>query len=334
MGKAKKSKQKKQLISLFSGAGGMDIGFTEAGFEVAFAADYDSAAVNTYNFNAGMEVAKELNLLTIGYERFKKALFDVAGPNVSPCGIIGGPPCQGFSRGNASRSGSDPRNRLAIRYANLIIDLANDFPVQFFVFENVPDILASANAEFLERLRQRLSTKFQLFESELNAHDYHVPQTRKRYFIVGIAKGRAEVQFKFPKKATALGGTVRSAIAGLPEPKLFSRGLQASDIAFHPNHWTMQPKSSRFGKSMKSGGRSFIQLEWDKPSRTVAYGNREIHIHPNSHRRLSIYEAMKLQGFPHEYQLLGNLSQQVTQVSNAVPPPLAKAIAKSILKSL
>lgn len=91
----------------------------------------------------------------------------------------------------------------------------------------------------------------------------------------------------------------------------------------------MKPKSKRFlTGEMPVGGRSFIKLEWKKPSRTVAYGNREIHVHPDGHRRLSIYEAMKLQGFPDSYRLMGTLSAQVKQISNAVPPPVAAALAK------
>ena len=73
-----------------------------------------------------------------------------------------------------------------------------------------------------------------------------------------------------------------------------------------------------------------IRLSWDKPSRTVAYGNREIHVHPSGLRRISIYEAMLLQGFPENFELKGNFSEQVTQISNAVPPPVSLAIAKSI----
>jgi adenine-specific DNA glycosylase len=92
----------------------------------------------------------------------------------------------------------------------------------------------------------------------------------------------------------------------------------------------MFPRSNKFGHSGTVQGRSFHRLSWNKPSRTVAYGHREIHVHPNGRRRLSILEAMLLQGFPQRYKLAGNLSQQVTQVSNAVPPPLARSIARSI----
>ena len=97
----------------------------------------------------------------------------------------------------------------------------------------------------------------------------------------------------------------------------------------------MVPKSPKFNNlpdpSVSNGARSFKRLFWDQPSFTVAYGHNEIHVHPDGHRRLSIYEAMMLQGFPRmEYELKGCLSDQVSLVSDAVPPPLAFALAKSI----
>src|SRR5207248_6556315 len=110
--------------------------------------------------------------------------------------------------------------------------------------------------------------------------------------------------------------------------------LKPKDIAYHPNHWTMQPKSKKFGNGfLQEGhnqGRSFRVLSWDKPSWTVAYGHREIHIHPSGKRRLSIYEAMRLQGLPKSYKLLGNLSDQIQQISDAVPSQVGKALAKQI----
>jgi DNA (cytosine-5)-methyltransferase 1 len=97
----------------------------------------------------------------------------------------------------------------------------------------------------------------------------------------------------------------------------------------------MRPKSRKFTTpgALKPGNgrnRSFKTLDWDRPSLTVAYGHREVHIHPDCHRRLSVYEAMKLQGFPDHYELIGSLSSQIVQVSEAVPPPLAYAVAASV----
>src|SRR5207253_642295 len=86
----------------------------------------------------------------------------------------------------------------------------------------------------------------------------------------------------------------------------------------------------KFATGESSDGRSFKRLKWGDVSPTVAYGNREIHVHPEGARRLTILEAMLLQGFPRDYALTGTLSAQVTQVSNAVPPPIAEAIARSL----
>ena len=92
----------------------------------------------------------------------------------------------------------------------------------------------------------------------------------------------------------------------------------------------MRPRSGKFLNGAGSTGRSFRKLTWTKPSWTVASGHRELHVHPSGSRRVSILEAMLLQGFPKKYRLLGSLSSQVSQVSNAVPPPVAAAIGKEL----
>ena len=100
----------------------------------------------------------------------------------------------------------------------------------------------------------------------------------------------------------------------------------------------MYPRSRKFtdGTLIKKPrqGRSFRVLDWDKPSLAVAYGNREIHVHPEAHRRLSVYEAMLLQGLPESYELLGTLSDQFRQISDAVPPQIAKALGDAIYATL
>ena len=96
----------------------------------------------------------------------------------------------------------------------------------------------------------------------------------------------------------------------------------------------MNPQSRKFGDgSLASGSsrrRSLQILDPSRPSWTVAYGHREVHVHPNGRRRLSVYEAMLLQGFPDDYRLCGTMSDQFRQVSDAVPPPLAAALAESV----
>lgn len=322
-----------KVISLFCGAGGMDIGFEHAGFDIAFAADFNAASVNTHNHNSAKKIAHCLNLLEVTPRQLVDKISASLTDNQLPRGIIGGPPCQGFSFANTQRSNSDPRNQLANKYADIVNTMANCYPIEFFVFENVPGIKSEENIEFLATLKRKLTKNFSLYTTELNAADFGVPQNRRRFFMVGIRR-KADIQriFTFPIGKFLHHHTVRSAIENLPEPQYFKLSLTAEQIPFHPNHWTMQPKSIRFQGEHKpiKGARSFIKLGWDKPSRTVAYGHREIHVHPNGHRRLSIYEAMRLQGFPLRYQLMGTLSEQVTQISNAVPPPVAESIAKSL----
>jgi DNA (cytosine-5)-methyltransferase 1 len=129
---------------------------------------------------------------------------------------------------------------------------------------------------------------------------------------------------------------VGDVIRKLCAPAFFSRELQTKDIPVHANHWTMRPKSDRFSQlpSAWRATRSFRLTKWDAPSPTIAFGHREIHVHPSCTRRLSIYEAMLLQGFPNAFILKGTLSDQVEQISNAVPPPLALSIAQGIRRAV
>ncbi|MBI0327663.1 DNA cytosine methyltransferase [Burkholderia plantarii] len=325
--------ERPQIISLFCGAGGMDIGFEQAGFRIIFAADYDLAAVETHNFNFRQNSAIQLDLSAVSPKEFITRLRSVC-PDAAPIGIVGGPPCQGFSRANVNRSSNDPRNQLANRYADIVNALCREFPIQFFLFENVPEITAEKNKGFLASLKRRLAKQFLLNCETLNAADFGVPQTRVRFFMAGLRRHIATGKFTFPV-AGETHRTVHATISNLPEPVYFQRNLSADDIPNHPNHWTMRPKSARFQvPQVRAGSRSFIQLDWHRPSRTVAYGHREIHVHPRGHRRLSIYEAMLLQSFPPSYQILGNLSEQVTQISNAVPPPVSRGLAIALKAQL
>lgn len=325
--------ERPKLISLFCGAGGLDLGFVQAGFDVVLAADYFQAAIDTHNLNSSCKSAVVVDLATATAADLQ-AIIEKVSPGASPVGIIGGPPCQGFSMANTKRSHDDPRNNLAKNYTKIINDLAAIYPIEFFLFENVSGLLSEANAKVLKGLRRTLSSKFTVSSSCLNSQDFGVPQSRERFLMVGLRKTEKKRRYIFPKPTTPTPKTVREVIENLPQPTFFNRKLTPKDISYHPNHWTMRPLSKRFGPNLISKGRSLIRLNWDKPSRTVAYGHREIHVHPSGLRRLSIYEAMLLQGFPANYQLSGNLSEQVTQVSNAVPPPLAQILADSIKSAI
>ena len=324
-------KNNRGLISLFCGAGGLDSGFSKEGFNTLLALDHEQSAIDSFNANHAGKVARKVDLSRYQSKKFIDLIKEVAG-EVRPIGLIGGPPCQGVSAGNSNSVPDDPRNSLMGTYLRLVNEAYNVFDIDFFVFENVPGLLRDANAARLKSLKAGLAKNFHISLQELNAKNFGVPQNRRRVVIIGFNRKRyAECDVPSVIGSESI-TTVREAIGNLPEATYFSRGLLPKDIAFHPNHWTMQPKSAKFNeKQSLITGRSFQRLDWDKPSRTVAYGHREIHVHPGGHRRVSVLEAMLLQGFDQNYVLQGSLSKQVEQVSNAVPPPLAQRIAKEIL---
>ena len=323
-----------KVISLFCGAGGLDWGFHQEGFSVPLAIDISAAAIRTHqkNFSGTHSVAADL------IELQPQGVFDLVRkvvPSKGRIGVIGGPPCQGFSRANTASYAKDPRNKLPKLYLEIVRKLQSDYIVDFVVFENVLGMRDKKHSATYRSVVNGLKKMgFEVTEKELCALDYGVPQMRRRIILSAMRAGPKFGEV-VPLKCSGV-RTVREAIGELDPPVFFDRNLTVDQIPVHVNHWTMQPKSPRFknpeGDYPES--RSFKKLKWDAPSPTVAFGHREIHVHPSGSRRLSIYEAMLLQGFPKTFVLEGNLSQQVEQVSNAVPPPLGKSIAAAVKLSL
>ncbi|WP_460115481.1 DNA cytosine methyltransferase [Pseudomonas sp. H2_D02] len=329
------------LLSLFCGAGGLDLGFERAGFDIGLAFDIRKDSIASYNHNR-VGPHKNGHCLDVRDLTLDK-LDQLHGGQFNPIGIIGGPPCQSFSRANKNPKDNDPRHDLPFVYADIIKSLNDRSPIHFFAFENVPGLNEGEHKEHFESIKAYLKDiGFNVRETIVNATDFGVPQSRERLLMVGINTDLyPDVVWKQPQKVDCdpITLTVGHAIGDLPAPTFYKRNLVKSEIAYHPNHWCMQPKSKKFTtpgalSPGKRANRSFKTLELHKPSITVAYGNREVHIHPNCLRRLSVLEAMRLQGFPDEYELLGTLSSQITQVSEAVPPPMARALAESIQLTL
>lgn len=301
--------------------------------------DASVAACLTYEHNhAGTRVLRrDLSDLPKNYviERLSELANDV-----KPVGVVGGPPCQAFSQGNGHKRDDDPRALLSESYASVLRQLNKHFSLDFFVFENVLGLKHKRHDEQFKLFKRLFaSAGFNIFEAELNAYDFGVAQVRKRLFIVGLNRSKfPDVEFEFPEPKSKSRKTVRDLIGRLPKPVFFDKSKGLAVIPFHPNHWCMVPRSNRFfDGSLEEGelqGRPFRVLRWDEPSWTVAYGHREVHVHPSAKRRLSVYEAMRLQGFPRDYELRGTLSDQIRLVSDAVPPPLAEAIARTIAKTL
>ena len=323
-----------RVVSLFSGAGGLDLGFKDSGFPVSVAVDVSAAAMRTHkrNFRRTSSFVADLTQLK------PAGLAQLVAPQIAPgqrVGIIGGPPCQGFSRANTESKSDDPRNSLPSLYLQIVKALQHMYVVEFVVFENVLGIRDKKHAATYKALVDGLLTlNLTVTEKELCALDFGVPQTRRRIVLFGMRNGQGYSEVR-PRRRRGL-RTVHQAIGGLKAPTFYRRNLDPATIPVHPNHWTMQPKSPRFANPTMSvtDGRSFKRLRWNATCPTIAFGHREIYVHPSGRRRLSILEAMRLQGFPASFVLEGNLSEQVDQVSNAVPPPLARSLAQAIRRSL
>lgn len=324
-----------KIVSLFSGAGGLDAGYRDAGFPLAFALDNSEWAIETHKRNFKDTKSIAADLIELQPSGVLEELEDVL-TDGEEIGVIGGPPCQGFSRANPTSLASDPRNHLPILYLEVVEALQKKYDVRFVLFENVLGIKDIKHTIAFEAILAKFrDLGFAERVDEFCALDFGVPQDRRRVIISAFTSAAAGIAF-LPEKSRRENLDVRTAIGDFPAPVYFERGLKPENIPFHPNHWTMRPVSKRFSEPgiAMTGTRSFRRLKWEAPSPTVAYGHREIHVHPEGHRRLSIYEAMRLQGFPPEFVLEGPLSAQVEQVSNAVPPPLARSLAEATIRSL
>jgi DNA (cytosine-5)-methyltransferase 1 len=328
------------VLSLFSGAGGLDLGFRWAGYDVRLAIDKDEAATKTYERNHPSAATHSRDLSHTRASEIAR-LWTEACPESAPVGVIGGPPCQAFSRGNARPSEDDERRDLPVRYAKLLKGLNREFSLDFFVFENVVGLLSPRHSHYYAQLLEAFEEGgFRPWPVVLDALRFGVPQRRKRLFVVGLNRRKFRSGHPEPPgdNADVAIVTVRQAIGSLPEPVYFAPALAPHLIPYHPNHWTMVPRSPKFDNGLLSGrhmnGRSFRVLRWDEPSWTICFGHREVHVHPSGDRRLSVFEAMLLQGFPRDYELVGTLSDQIRLVSDAVPPPLAFAVARTIRRYL
>ena len=324
------------LLSLYSGCGGLDLGFEQAGFKIGLAYDIDESAIASWNHNRNnSQRGTVADITTISLKDMDRH----HGEKFTPNGVIGGPPCQSFSRANLFRSPSDIRRHHVRKFFSVALRFHYyRTSLNFILMENVPELASAENGDLLKKEIERLNFHgFEVHQFLLNAIRYSVPQRRNRLFLVAIHRSTLRNPWSLPVGDGEV-ATVRDAIMGFPDPVHFKRGIDADASSFHRNHWCMNPVSKRFSDGTLipgySSGRSFKVLSWDSPSITASYGHREVHIHPDGKRRLSVYEAMSLQGFPHEYVLTGTLSAQIDQVSDAVPPPLAEAVAKGVRASL
>lgn len=306
-----------RVVSLFSGAGGLDLGFEKAGHHVIWANDNDQDSVATYQANLSENIV----------------LADVADidPKIIPDAdiLIGGLPCQGFSLANVNKVDGDARNDL---YAQFVRILQAKRP-KFFVIENVRGMLSLQKGKAFERIGDALrSSGYTIEHRVLLAADYGVPQSRIRLFVVGVREDLSPMfAYRFPEPTHSKDPkktgrkpwvTVGEALAGLPEPG------QSSKLQNH------------IGSQYKVTNRNFTGHRLtnpDKPSPTIlARGNGGGGVcaiaHPKNHRRMTVRESALVQTFPIDFKFEGALNSMYRQVGNAVPVVLAQAVASGFYK--
>lgn len=323
------------LISLFAGAGGLDLGFHQAGFRTLLANEFDTAIAPTFkaNFPNTPLLVKDISAL----QRNELP------PKDTITGIIGGPPCQSWSEGGALRGIYDPRGQLFYQYIRILREVK---PL-FFLAENVSGMLAQrhqpAVKHFLQLFRDagyRVSLRL------LNANDYEVPEDRQRVFYIGFRADLNLPPFDFPSPITprltlrdAIWDLRHSAIPALPGNRTNGNACE------QPNH------------EFFTGGFSPIFMSrnrvrtWSQPAFTVQASGRQCQLHPQAppmqkinpnlhrfapgqehlYRRLSVREAARVQTFPDSFILLyEHLNLGYKMIGNAVPPRLAYHLARAI----
>lgn len=316
-----KISDKIKVISLFSGSGGLDLGFIETGkFEIIFANDFNNSACETYRKNIGDHI------IYSDISNLKKL------PNADV--IIGGPPCQGFSLANPSRSFDDPRNQLFKEYARIITEIKP----KLFLMENVSGMATMNNGKVFELIKTELSNcGYKLYHKLLNSKDFGVPQSRNRMIIIGV-RNDIEYDFQFPQPTHNEMNykTVGDVLIKKPIPPncpnhTFSNltELNLKRLKYIPEGGSMKdcPQELQNNSDLK---RSMRRLSSEKVSYTIVHNNCDHYYHPIENRRVTIREMARIQGYPDNFVFYGSKSEQSRQVGNSVPVGLGKALANAI----
>ena len=327
-------KEKFKILSLFAGAGGLDLGFEKAGFEIVYANEYDKSIWETYEKN---------HKTPLDHRDIRKI-----DPNELPeCdGIIGGPPCQSWSEAGSLKGIDDSRGKLFFDFIRIL----KAKKPKFFVAENVSGMLSKRHQEAVNNFIELFEKAgYEMHIKLLNANDYNVPQDRLRVFYIVFRKD-LKINFKFPTpfeyKPTlkdAIYDLKDSAIPATEKNKTNGKNCKIT------NHEYMTGSFSTIYMS-----RNRVR-EWDEPSFTIQAGGRHAPIHPQApkmiqveknkrifepgkedlYRRLSVRECARIQTFPDNFTFYYNdIATAYKMIGNAVPVNLARAVAEQIKSSL
>ena len=325
-----------KLISLFCGAGGLDLGFHKAGFTTIAANEYDKKITPTYKANFPNVQLIEGDIRNVFSAEFPDA-----------DGIIGGPPCQSWSEAGALKGIKDQRGQLFYEYIRVL----RDKQPLFFVAENVSGMMAQRHSEavshFIELFQQ---AGYNLFRKMLNANDYGVAEDRDRVFFVGFRKDLGITNFNYPKPL-AQKPTLKDCIWDLKDNAIAARPKNRSngDECKVANHEYFIGDFSPIFMS-----RNRVRT-WDEPAFTVQASGRQCQLHPQApkmekickdkqrfvvgkehlYRRMTVREVARIQGFPDDFQFIyDEVNYGYKMIGNAVPVNLAYHIAMQIKQTL
>ncbi|MGB6546453.1 MAG: DNA cytosine methyltransferase, partial [Candidatus Acidiferrales bacterium] len=361
-------------IDLFAGAGGLSLGFEQAGFDVAAAIEIDPVHCGVHEFNFPNCAV----ICTDAAKTTGEQIREAAGLNGTPIDVVfGGAPCQGFSL-IGHRALDDSRNGLILEFMRLTEELG----ARYFVFENVRGLTIGKHRGLLDELIEAFDEKgYDVMAPYrvLNAADFGVPQDRRRLFLMGAKKG-----LPLPKYPVATNGprkTVWQAIGDLPDPERYAelmetdaicnakfakaseyarvlRGLanDASDFSY-PRRWdpTRLTSSARTEHTALSKRRfaqtkhgktepvsRFLKLDPDGICNTLRAGTGSERgaftsprpIHPYSRRCITVREAARLHSYPDWFRFHGTKWHGFRQIGNSVPPLLGRAVAAELVRSM
>ncbi len=350
-GCATKRRGKPLALSLFAGAGGLDVGVDAAGFRTICAVELDAHCVSTLLHNARRKAVWRVDVRALD----PCAAADAVGVRPGELALLhGGPPCQPFSQIGKQTGIKDPRGQLAFQMVRFA---AATRPAAVLI-EQVPKFLsapATDDMTMLDVLREEFSTiGYDVRATLMDAADYGVPQRRKRAIIVAVCKGQA---FEFPLVGGGRAVTVGDAIGDLPA------AVPPDRDPLVPNHIDVTPPRDRHRISFVAEGEwlsktkgapadvvqrlkpkdstKFRRLHRALPSLTLRCG--EALYHPFEDRYLTPRESARIQGFPDAHVFVGPIRRrtgvvrdldQHRQVANAVPPPLAESVAANVKSAL
>ena len=326
-----------KIVSFFAGAGGLDLGFEKAGFNIIWANEYDKEIWATYEKNHKKTYLD------------KRSIVNVKNDEVPECdGIIGGPPCQSWSEAGALRGIDDHRGQLFYEFIRIL----EAKQPKFFLAENVSGMLLSRHSTALQNIKdlfQSAGIGYDLSFKMLNAADYGVPQDRNRVFFVGTRRDLG-LKFEFPEPLKEK-KTLHQTIFDLKDSVLPAIGTNKSN---KENCKVLNHEYMTGGFSTMFMSRNRVR-EWDDQSFTIQAGGRHAPIHPQApkmkfveqnvrifepgsedlYRRLSVRECARIQTFPDDFEFVyDNIAAGYKMIGNAVPVELGRVMAQSIKEQI